>query len=91
VKIFLGILSSPHSLQVTQPTYPLPLYPFYYICWGVHICQKSGSYLEIFGARMVTRSRFGTEDLCIPALGLITEGMRNAYGRTRTWGNAGTY
>jgi hypothetical protein len=20
-----------HSLQVTQPTYPLPLYPFYYI------------------------------------------------------------
>jgi len=27
----------PHSLQVTQPTYPLPLYPFYYIfsfTWG---------------------------------------------------------
>jgi hypothetical protein len=21
----------PHSLHVTQPSYPLPLYPFYYI------------------------------------------------------------
>jgi len=26
-----------HSLQVTQPTYPLPLYPFYYIFSFTHL------------------------------------------------------
>ena len=26
-----------HSLQVTQPTYPLPLYPFYYIFPFTHL------------------------------------------------------
>jgi hypothetical protein len=26
-----------HSLQVTQPAYPLPLYPFYYIFSFIHL------------------------------------------------------
>jgi len=26
-----------HSLQVTQPTYPLPLYPFYYIFYFIQL------------------------------------------------------
>ena len=30
-----------HSLQVTQPTYPLPLYPFYYIFSFTHLLQFS--------------------------------------------------
>jgi hypothetical protein len=29
-----------HSLQVTKPTYPLPLYPFYYIL-SLHISSSS--------------------------------------------------
>jgi hypothetical protein len=30
-----------HSLQVTQPTYPLPLYPFYYIFSSTQLFQFS--------------------------------------------------
>jgi len=35
-----GLFGQPiflHSLQVTQPTYPLPLYPFYYIFSFTHL------------------------------------------------------
>jgi hypothetical protein len=31
MKIFFGHPILLHSFQVTQPTYRLPLYPFYYI------------------------------------------------------------
>jgi hypothetical protein len=35
-----------HSLQVTQPTYPLPLYPFYYI-FSFTLLVRDSSYFSI--------------------------------------------
>ena len=39
-----------HSLQVTQPTYPLPLYPFYYIFSFTQLFQYFPIYVLVFSA-----------------------------------------
>jgi hypothetical protein len=47
-----------HSLQVTQPTYPLPLYPFYYIFTFTQLFQFSSFYAARYKLHILCNDAF---------------------------------